>query len=53
MRKCSYFRANECIFALLVAVSRKRLRIFKDFSDVLAFEPNILLIINIRCQFNF
>ena len=28
MRKCSYFRANECIFALLVAVSRKWLRIF-------------------------
>ena len=23
MRKCSLFRANECIFALLVAVSRK------------------------------
>ena len=22
------FRANECIFALLVAVSRKRMRIF-------------------------
>ena len=23
MHKCSYFRANECIFALLVAVSHK------------------------------
>ena len=28
MRKCSYFRANKCIFALLVAVSRQWLRIF-------------------------
>ena len=28
MRKCSYFRANECIFALWVAVSRKWLHIF-------------------------
>ena len=27
MRKCPYFRANECIFALSVAVSRKWLRI--------------------------
>ena len=28
MRKCSYFRANKCTLALLVAVSRKWLRIF-------------------------
>ena len=27
-RKCSLFRANECIFALLVAFSRKWMRIF-------------------------
>ena len=24
MRKCSYFRANECIFALLVVMNNKR-----------------------------
>ena len=29
-RKCLYFRANECIFALLVAVSRKWLRISRN-----------------------
>ena len=33
MHKCSYFRANECIFAQLVAVSRKWLRIFSDRNE--------------------
>ena len=28
MRKCSLFRANKCFFALLVAASRKWMRIF-------------------------
>ena len=28
MRKCSHFRANECLFAQLIAISRKWLRIF-------------------------
>ena len=32
MRKCSYFRANGCIFALLVAISRKWLRIFSQWT---------------------
>ena len=30
MRKCSYFRANECILALLVAFWRKWLRISRN-----------------------
>ena len=32
MRKCSYFPANECILALLVAVPRKWLHIFSQWT---------------------
>ena len=38
MRKCSYFRANECIFALLVAVSRKSLRISRNEQQKVSLE---------------
>ena len=39
MRKCSYFRANECLFAQLIAVSHKWLRIFSYSKRCITNDP--------------